>query len=47
MMVPYKGVAEHGKETNTHIYFFADLADHPYLPNIVCVPSSNVFLNVF
>ena len=41
-----KGVAERGKETNTHFFFFADLAD-PYLPNIVCFPSSNVFFECF
>ena len=41
-----QGVAERGKETNTHFFFFADLAD-PYLPNIVCFPSSNVFFECF
>ena len=44
-----KGVAERGKETNTHIFFFVGLADPPtpYLPNIVCFPSSNVFFECF
>jgi len=28
--------AERGKETNTHIYLFLDLAAPPHPPNIVC-----------
>ena len=43
-----KGVAECGKETNTHFFFLwiYHLADPSYLPNIVCFPSSNFFKGV-
>jgi hypothetical protein len=45
-----KGVAERGKCTNTHYFFFMDLADLPPSPSYYIgyvFPSSDVFLNVF
>ena len=45
-----KGVAERGKETNTHFFFswvWLTPPPTPYLPNIVCFLSSDVFFECF
>ena len=48
MLLP-KGVAECRKETNTHNFFFVDLAGTPtpLLPDIVYFVSSNIFFECF
>ena len=44
-----KGVAEYGKETNTHFFFFRGLLDPttPYLSNRVCFSHTYVFFKKF